>query len=265
MKTVKDYSLNLFNLALLFCCAAWLFAPVASAQNEATKTQQTQERIKQQMQKKQQANPQPQTNSQPQPIAPQTSIVDAAPTTTTKKSGVYRVGILMPKAQMTQSASAADAAVALQASLVAYLKGPAVDIVPLEARIPAQIEAEIKEKQIDYVLYASLTQKKGGGGFGSLMKVVAPIAMIASPVGMLGGLGGMVAAGAAGAAIQGVAGSIKAKDEITLEYKLAAPGKEAEPRLTSTIKAKAKKDGEDVLSPLIEQAATAIVTDLTKK
>lgn len=260
MKTVKTRSLNLFNFALLLCCAAWILAPVTNAQNEVTKTRQTQERIKQQMQKKQPTDPQP----QPQTVAPQTSNIDAVPTTT-KKTGVYRVGIMMPKAQMSQSASAADAAAALQTSLVAYLKGPAVDIVPIEARIPAQIEAEIKEKQIDYVLYASLTQKKGGGGFGSLMKVVAPIAMIASPIGMLGGMGGMIAGQAAGAAIQGVAGSIKAKDEITLEYKLAAPGKETEPRLTNAVKAKAKKDGEDVLSPLIEQAATAIVTDLTKK
>ncbi|HKY04543.1 MAG TPA: hypothetical protein VJQ56_06620, partial [Blastocatellia bacterium] len=61
-----------------------------------------------------------------------------------------------------------------------------------------------------------------------------------------------------------VATSIKAKDEITFEYQLHAPGSST-PRLANTSKAKAKSDAEDILSPLVEQAAIAIVAEATKK
>ncbi|MDQ6785898.1 MAG: hypothetical protein M3033_03650 [Acidobacteriota bacterium] len=265
MKSTKLFLTKTISFSLLFCLAALCFAATAHAQN----SQEAQQKIKQRMQSKSQ----PQAAAQTAPVtggqtttAPQTNNT-AAPTTNAvapKKAGVYRIAIVLPKAQMTGS-SPSDAAAAVQESLVAYLKGPAVEIVPIEAKIPVQIEAEVKEKQIDYVLYTSVTQKKGGGGLGGLMKVAVPIAMMASPIGMLGGMGGMIGAGVAGAAVQGVAGSIKAKDEITLEYKLVAPGGESTPRLANTLKGKAKKDGEDVLTPLIEQVATAIVTDITKK
>lgn len=258
MKNTKSFLFNTISFSLLLCLGILSCVFCAQAQT----SQDAQQKIKQKMQAKQIA-------AQNNPNVPTANAQSTAPTTApnaeAKKTNVYRVGILMPKAQMTQDSTAADAATALQTSLVAYLKGPAIEVVPIEARIPAQIEAEIKEKHIDFLLYANLTQKKGSGGFGSIMKIAAPIAMMASPIGILGGLGGMVAAGAAGAAIQGVAGSVKAKDELTLEYKLVAPGMESAPRLANTTKAKAKKDGEDVLTPMIEQAATAIVTDLTKK
>jgi hypothetical protein len=55
--------------------------------------------------------------------------------------------------------------------------------------------------------------------------------------------------------------SVKSKDEITLEIKMARSGSDI---LTKQYKAKAKSDGEDIISPLIEQAAQAIV-DAAKK
>ncbi|MBA3514164.1 MAG: hypothetical protein H0T77_07315 [Pyrinomonadaceae bacterium] len=55
-----------------------------------------------------------------------------------------------------------------------------------------------------------------------------------------------------------IAGSIKARDELSLEYKLeAADG--ARPGVANTAKGKAKLDGEDVLTPLIQKAAEAVV------
>ena len=41
-----------------------------------------------------------------------------------------------------------------------------VEIVPLEAKLPSAIEAEAEEKDCDFVLYATVSHKKGGGGFG---------------------------------------------------------------------------------------------------
>jgi hypothetical protein len=45
--------------------------------------------------------------------------------------------------------------------------------------------------------------------------------------------------------------NVKAGDSLTLEYKLMRPGKD-EPAKTETIQGKAKANGEDVLSPMIE-------------
>jgi len=84
--------------------------------------------------------------------------------------------------------------------------------------------------------------------------------------------GGSTAGGAAAhsAAITGVytaasiSGSIKTKDEFTLEYKLEATDG-TQPEVANTAKAKAKSDGEDVLTPLVEKSAQAIIDSVMKK
>jgi hypothetical protein len=60
-----------------------------------------------------------------------------------------------------------------------------------------------------------------------------------------------------------IASSIKAKDELSLEYKLESTDG-ARPGVGNTAKGKAKSDGEDVLTPLIEKAAEAVVGVLKK-
>jgi uncharacterized protein YcfJ len=61
-----------------------------------------------------------------------------------------------------------------------------------------------------------------------------------------------------------ISGSIKAKDELTLEYKLEATDA-AKSGVANTAKAKAKSDGEDVFTPLVEKAAQAIMDAIMKK
>lgn len=61
-----------------------------------------------------------------------------------------------------------------------------------------------------------------------------------------------------------MASSIKAKDELILDYKLEAT-QGVGPVVAKTEKAKAKADGEDVLTPLIEKAAEAIAAAMMKK
>jgi hypothetical protein len=199
--------------------------------------------------------------TQPAPAAAAASQPVAAVEAPAKKN-VVRIGIIMPKAQLGKGNAAVDAAVPVRDTLVSYLKGPSFEIVPIEARLASQIDAEAREKQFDFVLASSVTQKQGGsGGFGSLLKSVAPMAGMMIPG---AGLVGMVAGEAVGTAAT-MASAVKAKDEVTLEFKLYAPGSEAAPKVASSIKAKAKSDGEDVLTSLIEQAANAIVTELSKK
>lgn len=182
-----------------------------------------------------------------------------------KKEGMSRIGIVMPKAQMS-SADSADAAAALRNTFAAYLNSPNIELVALNARLPSQALEEAKQSNCDYVLYASLTQKKGGGGmFGKALGNIA-----SSAIGRLPGGRNAGEAAARSAAITGVytaadiSGSIKSKDELTLEYKLESTDA-ARPGLVSTDKAKARSDGEDVLTPLVEKAAQAVVDVIAGK
>jgi len=189
------------------------------------------------------------------------------------------IGVALPRAQLGQGNGAnADVAEPLRQALISYLKGPVIEVVALEARIPLQINAEAQEKNCAFVLYTDVTQKPKGGGLG-LLKKLAPVA---SALPMLGGAGNMGAQMAASAATQGIMqasmqaaqedamanamaaisgaqkSKVKAGDALTLEYRLVRPG-EQEPLKTDRFVGKAKNNGDDVLSPLIESVATVVV------
>ena len=57
---------------------------------------------------------------------------------------------------------------------------------------------------------------------------------------------------------------IKSKDDVAMQYQLVPTGQTA-PRLQDSLKAKAKSDGEDVMTPLLTQVATSVLTEATKK
>ena len=168
----------------------------------------------------------------------------------------------------------------MRATLTAYLGGPATELVPLTARIPIQIDAEAAELGCAYVLYSSVTQKKGGG-FSKLLGAAAPLAQVMPA---MTGMGGNYSAIMA---TQAVAQSPRMRrrnplrrkpwthsaaprnrtsrraTQITLEFKLMQPG-HATPVAASTAVAKATQNGEDLVSPLIEQAATQVLTAITQ-
>jgi hypothetical protein len=64
--------------------------------------------------------------------------------------------------------------------------------------------------------------------------------------------------------LAGFNGQIKSKDDVTVEYQIFPTG-QTQAKLESSLKGKAKSDGEDVLTPLIQQAANSILTEVTKK
>ena len=191
-----------------------------------------------------------------------------------------KICLVLPKAQLGQGTSGADVAEPVRATLTAYMGGPATELIPLTARIPIQIEAEAQELGCEYVLYSSVVQKKGGG-FGKMFAAAAPLATMAGGMGAMGGNYGAMMAGqavaqaASSAAAQsaqqeameqlgGAAKSnIKKGDQVTLEYKLMRPG-EPVAVVAQSVAAKAKETGEDLVSPLIEQAATAVLTAISQ-
>ncbi|MGD0125808.1 MAG: hypothetical protein ABSF46_10635 [Terriglobia bacterium] len=184
-----------------------------------------------------------------------------------KKPGVIRIGVTQPKAQMGQGNSGVSTAEPIRNMIMQYLTGPSQDVIPLAAMLPSQIDAEAKSKDCDYILYSTVSQKIGGGGLGALKKFGSMSSMIPG-VGMATGtMTGVMAGAAAGSVIGGaasVAGTVKAKGVVTLEYKLVAPGNPSA-LVANSENLKAKEDGEDVISPLIEHAATTILNEIAKK
>jgi len=192
-----------------------------------------------------------------------------------------KICLVLPKAQLGQGTSGADVAEPVRATLTAYLGGPATELIPLTARIPIQIDAEAQVTGCEYVLYSSVTQKKGGG-LSKMFAAAAPIATMAGGMAGMGGnyasmMGAQVVAQAASSAAQQTAqqeamealggaakSNIKKGDQITLEFRLLKAGV-AEPVAVQSSVAKAKETGEDLVSPLIEQAATQVLTAISQQ
>lgn len=194
-----------------------------------------------------------------------------------KAPGRIRIGIAPASAQLGQGNNAqADYATPIRNAVIFMMAGPAVEIAALDARIPIQLQAEAQQKQCDYILMSGVTVKHSSSGFGKFMKA-GSMASNMTPVGMMAH--SMTAMAASQAAAQAAAmtaqqqavsqlsqfnGQIKSKDDVTVDYQLYTTG-QAGPKVQSSLKGKAKSDGEDVLTPLIQQEATNILTEVTKK
>jgi hypothetical protein len=156
---------------------------------------------------------------------------------------------------------------AIQNSLGEYLKSPDVELVAIEAKLPSAIEAEAKEKAVDYLIFTTVSHKKGGGGFGMFKSIAPVLGQVAPMAGMGGSVAGAVAGQVAATAIMTAATmsqNVKAKDSIELNVTMQKPGDKSSV-LTKQLKGKAKSDGEDIITPLIEQTAQAIIDAATGK
>jgi len=112
-----------------------------------------------------------------------------------------------------------------------------------------------------------------GADYSTPIRVTTPMGAMAH------GMGGAMAASAASAAasaaamsaqqqamsqLAGFNGQIKSKDDVTVQYQLVQTG-QAGPRVQNALEGKAKTDGEDVLTALLTQTATTVLTEVSKK
>ena len=197
-----------------------------------------------------------------QALSPQQLQAAAAQAFGPKKPGVVRIGIFMPQYELGGSGGE-TASESLRTVEEQYLSGPKTEIVRISALLPVQATAEAREKQCDYVLVTSLTQKKNSGWSGALRTLSAATPMAA----MIPGAGMAAIAASQSLAIASTtvvmaSSGVKAKAEITFEYSLnSADGTSV---WRDAQKAKARTDGEDVVTPMIQKAATNIVALLNK-
>jgi hypothetical protein len=197
------------------------------------------------------------------------SAAQTAPSSATqlgpKKPGVVRVGLARVKTGAVGDAiDANDLAAAVRNSLSESLQAPNIEVVALDAESPSAIDAELKKKECDYVVYSTVTHKKGGGGFGGFGSVISS-AIANTPIGSTGSTAGNVAVAVArdtAITANDVATDIKSKDEISLDLKVQqASGSVV---LSKQFKAKAKSDGDNVISQVTASGASAVAQSLGK-
>ena len=176
------------------------------------------------------------------------------------------IAVVLPSAKGA-TGDATAFATSLRELFVSYLTGPSLRAIPLEARLASQAVEEARQKDCGYVLVTAIESKRNdGSGWGRALGRAAGTAVwYGVPYGGTAATAAARSAAVAGAhAITTMAESTKAKDEVTLEYRigtldaaLRAPARRE--------KAKAKSDGEDLLTPLVEKASEAIAATILKR
>lgn len=196
------------------------------------------------------------TSSFPMPAAG----VETAPVGE-KKAGTIRIGVVMPKVTTPESKNDPDAgndiAIATRNYLVESLKAEKVEAIAMES----DSVDEAKNRNCDYIFYANVTHKRGGGGM--FKSMVLQGAIMAGSM-MVPGIGGIIASTVASQVMgQTMGKAAKAKDEFTLDYNVVGMDKTVLSKATS--KKKTEKDGEDVLTPQIQQASITVLGEIAKK
>ena len=175
-------------------------------------------------------------------------------------AGVKR--ICLAPATVEASASSDAAIGAVQEAFTTYLSGPTLATQPLKARLTSQVRQEAQQAGCRHLLLTTVKHEKKRGS-GLLGRVAAgAVQQGAWEAGMgsgsaAGRIAGQAAYGAAGAAATAAyASTFQAKDELSLSYRLESP--EGKVLAEDKEKRKAKADGEDLLTPMVEKAAEAV-------
>jgi hypothetical protein len=176
------------------------------------------------------------------------------------------IALVLPSAKGA-AGDATEFAKSLRELFTSYLTGPSLRAIPVDARLASQAIEEARQKQCGYVLLTSIERKRNdGSGWGRAVgRAAGNAAWYGVPYGGTAATAAVRGAAIAGAhAISAMAETTKAKDEVTLEYRFGTLDN-ATRATPQTQKAKAKNDGEDLLTPLVESAAEAIAAAVLKK
>lgn len=180
-----------------------------------------------------------------------------------KGEGVIRIGVVTPRVTSAGSGIGGNSeANSLRTTFNSFLAGSNIETIDLKARLEGLAITEAQRRQCDFVLYTTLVRKRAGSSSGG----GGPMSSIMGNVGGGGGVGTKIpgsktvkdVTSEAARVSSTLASFARANDEVTFEYKLVTSAG-AKPVAGKSTKAKVKNDGEDVLTPMIESAAQAIV------
>jgi hypothetical protein len=174
------------------------------------------------------------------------------------------IALLLPSVEGVEDATAV--ATSVRSIFESYLTGPTLQSVMLDAKLASQASEEARQKECPRILMVTVTRKGGSTGPSKAGAIARAAGTTAAYIPMGGGVGGAVAAGAAeggAVAVSDLAYRTRAKDEVTMTYKVVtADG--ATVMALKTEHAKAKSNGEDLLTPLIAKASDAVAGVITK-
>jgi len=167
-------------------------------------------------------------------------------------------------APTTVEASTGDANTVTKAvaeRLTEFLTGPTLGVQPLSSRLTSQVRMEARQVNCRFLLLTTAKQEHKSGshvlGNAAGQAVQAGAWRAAGSVGSAaGGVAASAVGGAASGAVWDMASGVKAHDELSLTYRLE--GAAGEVLTEKTDKRKAGSDGEDLLTPLAQQAAEAV-------
>jgi hypothetical protein len=176
--------------------------------------------------------------------------------------------VCIAPATIESAPNAAEAMTAVRDAFSSVLTGPGIAPVLLQAKLPSLVRAEAKQSNCTYLLIPTFKHVHKSSGNGILGK--AALGAVQSGAYQAGGAAGSAAGRVGESAANGAANqalwhyeyAIKTKDEVSLGYRLeSATGQLL---LDDKASRKAESDGEDVLTPLVQQAAEKVVTIITK-
>jgi hypothetical protein len=196
----------------------------------------------------------------PSSASAQTAATDAA-----AASNQTCIAIVLPSATGIDGDATAFAS-SLRDLFASYLTGPTLRTITVDARLASQATEEARQKNCNYVLLTSINRKRNdGSGLGrALGRAAGTAAWHGVPYAGAGTAAARGAAIAGAEAISSMAQATKSKDEVTLEYRIGTVDTVTRAQ-AKTEKAKAKQDGEDVLTPLVEKASESIATAVLRR
>ena len=175
------------------------------------------------------------------------------------------VALLLPSVEGVDG-DATEVASSVRAIFQSYLTGPSLNSILLDARLASQAAEEARQKECPAILSVTVTRTPHSGG-GSKLGAIASAAGTTAAYIPLPSYGAAIAVGAArgGAeAVASVARGTRSKDEMRIAYKVTtADG--ATVLAPKSDHAKAKSDGEDLLTPLIARASESVAAAVAKK
>lgn len=174
---------------------------------------------------------------------------------------------LVPPSTEVAAGSAETASTAVQAAFTSFLAGPTLGVTPLKARLASQARQEAAQESCRFVLFTTIKhQHKTSNSF---LRRAAGNAVESGASQMMGsarGVGARAAARAAASAagaVRDLSYAVKTRDEMMLTFRLESG--DGVILLTKSEARTAKSDGEDLLTPLVEQAAEAIAAAVDRR
>ena len=175
--------------------------------------------------------------------------------TAAEPRAVTCIALVLPSLQGSETS---QAAASLRELIASFLTGPSLRTIALDARLASQAFEEATQKSCGHVLTTTFAQKRGGSGvLGRVLSDAATGGAWHIPYGSSTAAWATRSGAIAGAhAAASLASNTRAKDEVRLEFRLSSSdGTLVRDGQQSR---KARADGEDLISPLVEQIAETV-------